>query len=111
MISKMINIFHKKKIDYLTNNYPPTFPDGFDVEIFNFKTLKKVYRKAKSNLDKEHVTLYIKNNFIKFKSKNFFNKTDKSKLRCTLDYKEDLYMLKKIIKNLKKKENFFGAML
>ena len=32
MISKMINIFHKKKIDYLTNNYPPTFPDGFDVE-------------------------------------------------------------------------------
>ena len=109
MISKMINIFNKKKIDYLTNNYPPTFPDGFDVEIFNFKTLKKVYRKAKSNLDKEHVTLYIKNNFIKFKSKNFFNKTDKSKLRCTLDYKEDLYMLKKIIKNLKKKENFFWS--
>ena len=54
------------------------------------------------------MTLYIKNNFIKFKSKNFFNKTDKSKLRCTLDYKEDLYMLKKIIKNLKKREFFWS---
>ena len=52
------------------------------------------------------MTLYMKNNFSKFKSKNFFNKTDKSNFRCTLDYKEDLYLLKKIIKNLKKKENF-----
>ena len=102
----MIDIFHRKKIDYFTNNYPPTFPDGFDVEIFNFKTLRKVFFRAKSNLDKEHVTLYLKNNFSKFKSKNFFNKIDKSKLRCTLDYKEDLYVLKKIINNFKYNRNF-----
>ena len=34
IITSMLNVFNNKKLDYLTNNYPPTYPDGFDVEVF-----------------------------------------------------------------------------
>ena len=37
MISKMIDIFHRKKIDYFTNNYPPTFRMAL---MLKFSTLK-----------------------------------------------------------------------
>ena len=42
----MIDIGLKKylnsKFDYISNINPPTFPDGLDYEIFDFKTLKKL---------------------------------------------------------------------
>ena len=36
VIDKMIEQFLNSDLDYLTNNNPPTFPDGLDVEIFTF---------------------------------------------------------------------------
>ena len=43
--SQMIDIGLKKYLnsnfDYISNINPPTFPDGLDYEIFNFKTSKK----------------------------------------------------------------------
>ena len=37
-IDKLIDIYLRKKPDYLNNALPPNHSDGFDVEIFNFKT-------------------------------------------------------------------------
>ena len=34
-----INIYDKKKYDYISNTIKPTFPDGLDVEAFSFKVL------------------------------------------------------------------------
>ena len=39
-MDEMIREFRKSKIDFLDNNSPSTFPDGLDVEIFNFKSLE-----------------------------------------------------------------------
>ena len=36
--------------------------DGNDVEIFDLKTLKILYKKARTNFDKEHVTTYLRKN-------------------------------------------------
>ena len=60
LIDKFIRIFEKKKVDYLSNGNPPTFPDGYDIEIFKFEALKESFLKAKSLYEKEHVTPYIK---------------------------------------------------
>ena len=65
MIDKMFNIIKKEKADYISNTNPPTFPDGFDIEIFNIKSLKKAKRESKTKYEKEHVTPYI------IKSKKF----------------------------------------
>ena len=67
-----------------------------DVEVFNFKSLRKAYISKNSYFDREHVTPYIKKNNI-FKRGIFSYKKDYSHLRITIDEKEDLDCIKEII--------------
>ena len=110
-IDKMINIINDKKLDFVSNTVPPKssrWPDGSDIEIFNFKSLIKAYKKEKSKNYREHVTFH----FWKGDKKNLYkryqikNKKDNSKLRYTLDYKEDLILLRHILNHLDKNEIF-----
>ena len=60
LLEKLVSIYNKKRIDYLNNANPLSFPDGLDIEIFNFKSLKMAYLNARDRHEKEHVTPYIK---------------------------------------------------
>ena len=100
MIDKMITIFKKKKVNYLSNIFPSTFPDGLDVEVFKTSVLKKILNKKLLKKHKEHVTLFIREN--EKKIYNYENKKDLSDIRLTLDYKEDLIFLRKIFTEYKK---------
>ena len=98
ILDQMIKIFKKKRIDYYANALPLPckFPDGMDIEIFTFKTLKETFKKALLPSEKEHVTNYMwkKNNF-KILKKNINN--DLSKYRFTIDYKKDFVFFCKLI--------------
>ena len=48
VIDKAVNLFKKNKFDYVSNTIEPTYPDGLDVEIFNFKSLEKIMEKSKN---------------------------------------------------------------
>ena len=51
----------KKNINYFSNTFPKrSVPKGYDLEIFDFSSLKKSAKNAKTNYDKEHVTTYKK---------------------------------------------------
>jgi len=98
----MINTFKKKKCDYYANSYPlpARYPDGMDIEIFNYSTLKKTYYNAILPSEKEHVTPFM------FKSKKFNSKKlniskDLSQYRFCVDYKKDFILFKKIIDHFK----------
>ena len=39
MLDNLLKKFQNENLDYLSNNNPPTYPDGFDIEIFNFRTI------------------------------------------------------------------------
>ena len=39
LIDKLTKKYFKSKPDYICNTNPPSFPDGFDIEIFNYKAL------------------------------------------------------------------------
>jgi len=107
IILKMLNIFNNNKLDYVTNRLPPTFPDGLDVEIFSFNTLKKVHEKSKLRSEREHVTPFITKNSKSFKIFNFKNSIDYSNLRWTVDEKNDLKLIRKIYKKLNHKKQFY----
>lgn len=94
IVNKLIKIIVKKKYDYVSNVNPATYPDGLDVEVFNTKSLNYAWRKAKTQHDKEHVTPFI----IRSKKKKFNlkYKKDLSSVRLTVDYIEDLQLVKKI---------------
>jgi len=110
MLDKMIKIFESNKYDYLSNTNPPTFPDGLDVEIFTFMTLKDAYKNAKTKYEKEHVTPYIKNKK-KYKKFNYENEVDLSENRWTIDQKEDYDLIKKVFKKLNNKVYFDWKMV
>ena len=49
-----------KKFDYVSNTLTRTYPDGLDIEIFNYKSLHKAWKRSSSDYEKEHVTPYFK---------------------------------------------------
>ena len=109
ILDKMLDFYNKNSYDFVSNTVPPpsNYPDGMDVEIFNFETLKKTYQNAQLPSEKEHVTFYM------WKSKNFdiykFSlKHNFSKYRLTLDYIEDFELISEIIRCLYKKNSYFN---
>ena len=103
IIDQMLEIFANSNVDILSNVIKPTFPDGLDIEVFNFKSLKIANNFAKSLYDREHVTSYMykKKFFIK---KNFEYKSNYSNLRFTIDEKKDLALMNQIINKIKSKK-------
>ncbi len=96
IINKMIEIYKSKNYDYFSNTLIPSFPDGLDVEIFKFNTIKKSFKDNYSLNAKEHVTYDIKKDYL-FKKGNFLNNIDTSDTRLTVDYKNDIKNIKFLI--------------
>jgi spore coat polysaccharide biosynthesis protein SpsF len=103
IVDKVIDKYYFSKADCVSNIHPPTFPDGFDIEVFSYEILKKAFFEAKKNFQREHVTPYIWDNPKKFKINNYGNSSNYNyykKIRLTLDYKEDYYVIWKIYNKL-----------
>ena len=96
IVEKLARSFFKKKLNHMTTS--SNFAEGLDCEIFDFNTLKKIHKKAKLKSEKEHVTLFIRNNKKMFKTGKLESKFNQSKYRFTLDERNDLTVIKKIIK-------------
>ena len=96
--------FFIKKLDYLANTYPPSkskYPDGSDIEIFKFSSLKTIFKMAKKKEEKEHVTHLFWQNPKKFKIKTTNRKKNISKYKFSVDHKHDLLLIRKIIHKIK----------
>ena len=100
IIDDLIHKFTINKVDYASNIIEPTFPDGFDAEIFNFKLLKNRYLKSINKYEKEHVTPGMRDSS-KYRLYSMKLKKNFSKLRLTIDTIEDLKILKKLLKYFK----------
>jgi spore coat polysaccharide biosynthesis protein SpsF (cytidylyltransferase family) len=92
VIGKYLNL----ESDYTSNNLKRTFPLGLDVEVFDFRALEKAYKRAKSNRERKHVTLYIYEHPEIFKIQNIIagRKLRRPDLRLTVDTKEDLELIR-----------------
>ncbi len=95
MIDETIEIFLKKKFDYLTNTNPPSFPDGLDIEIMNLHELNTANQESKNRFDREHVTPFIKRKK-NIKIFNYKNSENLSNLRWTVDEVEDFEVVENI---------------
>ena len=97
IVDAVIDLFLQNNVDYASNINPPSFPDGFDVEVFSMSALRLANLNAIEKYDREHVTPYIING--SFKSINLSYEKDLSYLRLTLDEKEDLRVLRSIFEH------------
>lgn len=101
VVDNLIKQFRlKKNISYASNTIKPSYPDGQDVEIFDFETLREANFKAKYKSDKEHVTPYITRSK-NIQKLNISLKKNYSHLRITLDTVYDFYIIQKILRYFK----------
>lgn len=107
VIDCVVTAYFDSGVDYASNILEPlTYPDGEDVEVFNFKSLELAWREAKMLSEREHVTPYIKNNKI-FKTSKVAQDADWSQQRWTLDESQDYKKLSAIFDALYQKDAFF----
>ena len=110
LIKKFFRRQLNKGLDYYSNCAPHnkrSFPVGSDIEFFKVKTLKKILRSKPNKYEKEHISPFIikrKRNFKTFLVKSI---NDNSDLRYTLDYPEDLKVIKTIFNNMRKSKTFW----
>lgn len=69
-INEVIKLREMTNADYASNCYPPTYPDGLDVECFTFKTLERVHAEATNQTDRDCLTQFIVRNRQRFKVVN-----------------------------------------
>ncbi len=97
LVDSVIEKFFESNADYASNIEPPTYPDGLDIEVFKYNLLKDSFINAKTSLEREHVTTFIRNN--KNYNKVFLvNKLNLSNERWTVDEPEDFEVISQIIK-------------
>lgn len=85
------------------------YPQGLDCEIFTIGALESAYLSAKNPLEREHVTVYIWKRPKKFRlGVPISPKQDYSHIRLTVDWKEDLELVRKIYQKLYNHNQYFG---
>ena len=105
IIDKVISKHMEEKNDYTSNVLELTYPDGIDVEVFNFNVLEEAYLNATEIIEKEHVTPYIyKTKKDKFKISCLQYKENYSHIRITLDTEQDYNLILTIQDYFKDKE-------
>ena len=97
LVDSLIEKFFEKKLDYISNSNPPSFPDGLDAEMFTLETLERTQKLAKKKFDREHVTPFIRDSGL-FKTFCIRNDEDRSMHRWTVDENADLEVIKGIFK-------------
>ncbi len=107
--NQVLETFKKNDCDFVNNCHFRSYPDGMDIQVFSFNVLKQSWLKAKTSLEKEHLTLYARKNQAKFKTINLVapKKLHWPRLGLTLDEYEDYVLIEKLIKHFQAKKNYF----
>ena len=112
LIDMIIEATVNSKVDYCSNTLIESYPDGQDVEVFSFNSLKKAWEESVLISDREHVTPYMKNNF---KVLNVHSNNMKfNKVRMTVDEPSDFVVIKRLVDKLglnEKWENYTNLYL
>lgn len=108
IIDDVIKLHIDKKNNYTSNTDPETFPDGLDVEVFNFAELKCAWKNASIKSDLEHVTPYIRRNPGIIKGA-YTSEINYSKYRWTVDEQKDFDFVTEIYSILGAHDEYFSA--
>lgn len=97
--------------DFVSNLHPATYPDGNDVEVMSFASIKEAWQNADKNYEREHTTPYIWERPERFRIGNVTWHDDidfSSSHRFTIDYLEDYHFIKAVYEELYNDNNLFG---
>lgn len=102
IVEQVIQTFLSNTAEYVNNVQVRSYPDGMDTQVFRLEVLQRSASMTNDHLDREHVTLHIRNNPGQFSHLNLVAPTSLHwpDLGLTLDEKADYKLLKSIIEKL-----------
>lgn len=98
LVDQTIRKFKGGNFDYVSNSYPPTYPDGLDVEVFTFAALKRASVETTKPFDHEHVTPYLRTPDL-FIQGTASGSEDLSGLRWTVDEPADFNVVSAVFEH------------
>ncbi len=109
VIDDVLDDYFTGGYDYVSNlvPLPRTYPDGLSVEVFSSELLNDAQFNAKKPSEREHVTFYMWGQPEKYSIHRTEYKTDLSKYRFNIDYREDYLLLEKIFEHFYPKNKNF----
>jgi spore coat polysaccharide biosynthesis protein SpsF (cytidylyltransferase family) len=99
-IDAVVEARRRHGADYASNVEPPTYPDGLDVEAFSRAALERAQREARLPSQREHVTLWMREQAAALRRVNVRGIADCSHLRLTVDYADDLEVVRRVVAQL-----------
>jgi len=107
IIDKVLEKFIQKDYDYANNFNPATYPHGMNFEVYTFKSLERVWKKAKDTFYRQYPFEYIYSYEDSFKTFYDKNEADLSDINLTVDYIQDFQLVTKIFKKFFRLNNIF----
>lgn len=91
LVDRGITEFFTRDVDYASNTNPPTYPNGFDVQVFPTAILAQVAALTDDPVDRTHVSYYMYMHPEIYHCRNWEAETDAyaPELRMTLDEEAD----------------------
>ena len=109
VLNKLIIKHLDENNDYTSNSLERSFPHGLDCEIFSFKLLEEANMNAIDNFEKEHVTPYMYRTRKDLKISQLIYDKDYSKIRITVDTKEDYELMTVLYDYLYLEDSYFDT--
>jgi spore coat polysaccharide biosynthesis protein SpsF len=112
IVEQTIRMFKAHQADYVSNALVRSYPDGMDTQVFRLETLKRSAAMTNDRLDREHVTLHIRNHPELFVHVHLVAPPEIHwpELGLTLDERSDYELLKRIIEHFEDENPLFSCL-
>lgn len=98
--------------DYTSNTLVRTYPDGLDVEVATMAAIERAWRECEDPTQREHVMPHLYAKPGRFKLGNVVQNIDRSYYRLTVDYPEDLAVVRAVFDAFwPERSDFSGAQM
>lgn len=112
IVEQTIRMFLAHDAAYVSNSHIRSYPDGMDTQVFRLETLKRSASMTSVSLDREHVTLHIRNHPELFSHVHLVAPPEMHwpELGLTLDEPADYRLLTRIIEHFGVTDSIFSCL-
>ncbi len=96
IIDRVVALHIEDGNDFTSNIYPPTFPDGMDVEVYSMDFMERLWTETSLPSERELISPNIAAKSGRYRIGNLARSPDLSHLRLTVDEIDDLEVVCKI---------------
>jgi spore coat polysaccharide biosynthesis protein SpsF len=112
LVEQTIQMYLHHDAAYVSNTHISSYPDGMDTQVFSLESLKRSAAMTDDPLDREHVSLHMRNHPEIFPHVHLIAPPSLHwpSLGLTLDEQADYLLLKKIIETLSPENPLFSCL-